>query len=74
MANIGSTDRIFRIVIGAILLIAPFMPPLAGMFAGWGAWKAAVALVGFVLIATALFRFCPLYRMLGITTSGIRKS
>lgn len=74
MVNIGSTDRIIRIIIGALLLISPFVPPLAGLFAGWGAWRFAVAIVGVVLIATALFRLCPLYRMLGITTSRIRKS
>lgn len=74
MANVGSLDRTLRFILGAILLAAPFLPPLAGVFAGWGAWKFAVAAVGVVLIATAGFRFCPAYRLLGLRTCAISKA
>lgn len=73
MANVGSLDRTLRFILGAILLAAPFLPPLAGVFAGIGAWKFAVAAVGVVLLGTALFRFCPAYTLLGIRTCPMAK-
>ena len=74
MANVGSLDRTFRFIVGAILLAAPFLPPLAGFFAAWGAWKFAVAAVGVVMLGTAAFRFCPAYTLLGIRTCPISKT
>ncbi len=74
MANVGSLDRTFRFIVGAILLAAPFLPPLAGFFAAWGAWKFAVAAVGIVMLGTAAFRFCPAYTLLGIRTCPISKT
>jgi hypothetical protein len=70
MANVGSIDRIIRIVLGALLVIAPFVT-------GWAIWASAIALwasvvVGVVLIATALFSFCPIYAALGLSSK--RKS
>lgn len=55
--NIGSVDRTIRIVLG--LLIGA-----AGIFfeTWWG-------LIGLVLLGTALIRFCPLYTLLGISTT-----
>ncbi|MGY0504547.1 YgaP family membrane protein [Luteimonas sp. e5] len=60
-ANVGSTDRIVRIVLGIILVALFFYlaPP----------WKYVALVVGLVAIATALMRFCGLYRLLGINTS-----
>jgi Protein of unknown function (DUF2892) len=72
MANVGRSDRILRTVVGAGLLVLPFLPMTAGAFAAWGAWKFAIAAIGIVLIATAGLRFCPLYRILGINTCSLR--
>lgn len=74
MANVGSLDRTLRFIAGAVLLAAPFLPPLAGFFAAWGLWKFAVAAVGVLLIGTALFRFCPAYWLTGVRTCEISKS
>lgn len=74
MANVGSLDRTLRFIVGAIFLAAPFLPPLAGFFAAWGAWKFAVAAVGIVMLGTAAFRFCPAYTLLGIRTCPISKT
>jgi len=71
MVNIGLPDRALRSALGAALLIAPFMPPLAGFFTGWGAWKFAVAVVGLVLIGTVVLRMCPAYLLFGIRTCKI---
>lgn len=59
-ANVGSSDRIIRIVLGAILVVLFFV-----VAAPWK-WVALVA--GIAAIATGLLRFCGLYRLLGINT------
>ncbi|WP_334146538.1 YgaP family membrane protein [Hyphomicrobium sp.] len=56
--NIGSIDRFLRIAIGlglAALVVAGTITPWALLVSG-------------VLIATALMRFCPAYRILGLRT------
>ncbi|PIV80056.1 MAG: DUF2892 domain-containing protein [Rhodobacteraceae bacterium CG17_big_fil_post_rev_8_21_14_2_50_63_15] len=65
-ANIGSIDRIIRIVLGIVLLALAFGGVSAVFAAGAPKWIAAIA--GIVLIATAGMRFCPLYRIFGIRT------
>lgn len=68
LANIGSIDRGARFILDAVLLVAVFVPQLSGFFSGWGQWKYAVTAAGFVLLATAIFRFCPAYLLFGIRT------
>ncbi|GAA6177456.1 YgaP family membrane protein [Sulfitobacter pacificus] len=55
--NVGSFDRILRIVIGAALIILT----LTGTIGIWG-W------IGVILLGTAFLRFCPLYRIIGVNT------
>jgi len=74
MVNVGSIDRALRFVLGALLIAAPFLPPLAGLFAGLGPWKFAFATAGVVLIGTAFFRFCPAYWLFGIRTCRTSQS
>lgn len=71
MANVGSIDRMLRAAGGVVLLVAPFLPPFAGFFAALGLWKFAVVAAGAIMIATAAFRFCPAYRLVGISTCRI---
>ena len=59
--NIGSPDRIARIVIGALLIVLT----LTGTIGVWG-W------IGIVPLATALLNFCPLYRIFGISTCKVK--
>lgn len=56
-ANIGTIDRSLRIVGGLILIGLS----LSGVIGLWG-W------IGIVPLATGIFRFCPLYALLGIKT------
>ena len=55
--NVGSIDRVIRIVIGIALLSLVFVGP----HTLWG-------LVGVVPLLTAFVGHCPLYRVLGIRT------
>jgi len=66
MVNVGSVDRTFRFIIGAVLILAPLFMP--AVFGAWGAWRFVAVAVGVVLVATALFRICPAYLLFGIRT------
>ena len=59
--NVGGIDRILRIVVGIVLI---------GLAAtgtvGWWGW------LGVVPLATGLFRFCPMYRLLGMSTCPVQ--
>jgi hypothetical protein len=55
--NVGSIDRIARIVLGLVLIALVFVGPQTP----WG-W------IGLVPLATALIGWCPAYRLLGIRT------
>lgn len=60
-ANVGSIDRIIRILAGLALIAWALM--------GGPAW----AWIGVVPLATGLFKFCPAYTLLGMNTCGIKK-
>lgn len=61
-ANVGTMDRMVRIVVGVALLAA------GGIFQSW--W----GLVGLLPLLTGLMRFCALYSLLGINTCPLKKS
>lgn len=67
--NIGSLDRILRIVLGLILIVAPFVSGLALFDSGMGTLISVI--IGIVLVGTAAIRFCPLYRIFGIRTCKV---
>jgi len=62
-ANVGSADRLIRIIMGLFLLVLPFAMSWVNPIAAFG-----VPIIGVVLIVTALVRFCPAYRLFGIRT------
>ncbi|WP_370402480.1 YgaP family membrane protein [Sulfitobacter sp. JB4-11] len=65
-ANLGNFDRVVRAMLGLILLVAP----LLNKPAIWsnGTFAFASMAIGIILLGTSLFRFCPLYRLIGIST------
>ena len=65
--NVGTPDRIVRLILGLLLIAAPFLT-------GWelfanAIWTWAFVLVGLVLVVTGFVRFCPAYRILNVSTS-----
>lgn len=58
--NVGKTDKIFRIIVGLIIIGAGFY------FKSW--WGA----VGIIPLATGLIGWCPLYVPLKINTGADR--
>jgi len=65
--NVGSIDKILRILVGAVLIALPFLSGFP-LFSSQAMTIGAVV-VGAVLVATALINFCPIYRILGIGTA-----
>ncbi len=59
--NVGSVDRILRVVVGLALIAIVFVGPQTP----WG-W------IGLIPLATGLFRMCPAYRLLGLNTCGTK--
>tara|TARA_R110002073_G_scaffold4803_6_gene30477 strand:- start:2331 stop:2528 length:198 start_codon:yes stop_codon:yes gene_type:complete len=58
--NVGTIDRILRIVIGAALLVAFFMSPDSGL-----RW---LYLIGLIPLVTGLLGSCLMYRLFGYST------
>ena len=65
-ANVGSLDRAIRLIVGALLILVPLISGIALFSNPIVQWVAP--LVGLVLVLTAYFRFCPLYRLIGTST------
>lgn len=72
MVNVGMVDRVLRALLGLALLAMPFISAASAALAGMGNWIWILPAVGLVLLLTALFRFCPAYRLLGIRTCALK--
>jgi Protein of unknown function (DUF2892) len=60
--NVGTIDRVIRIVAGAALIgLALLAPDLRFSYLGW---------LGVIPIITAFVGYCPLYSILGIRTDS----
>lgn len=62
--NVGSSDKIIRWIVGLCLISMIF----------WvhGPWR-WIGLIGFAPIFTASVNFCPLYKVIGISTAKKQK-
>lgn len=59
--NVGSADRLLRIVLGLILIALVFVGPKTP----WG-W------IGLVPLVTGFLRTCPLYSLIGVNSCKAR--
>ncbi|MFZ1518916.1 MAG: DUF2892 domain-containing protein [Ignavibacteriaceae bacterium] len=55
-ANVGSTDRIVRIVLGVVIIVLGFY------FNSW------LGIIGIVPIITGSLNYCPAYSLIGVST------
>ncbi|HSG77536.1 MAG TPA: DUF2892 domain-containing protein [Burkholderiales bacterium] len=60
--NVGSVERILRVVVGVALLALLFV------FEGSARW---LGLIGLVPLATGLFGVCPAYTLFGLSTCPV---
>ncbi|MDX1824215.1 MAG: DUF2892 domain-containing protein [Thiohalomonadales bacterium] len=63
MKNVGTVDKVIRIILGLVLLALVFVGPQTP----WG-W------IGIIPLVTGLIGFCPLYSVLGMNTCGAKKA
>ncbi len=63
MKNVGTVDKVIRIILGLVLIALVFVGPQTP----WG-W------IGIVPLVTGLIGFCPLYSVLGMNTCGTKKA
>ena len=61
-ANVGTIDRVLRVVAGVVLIGLA----ASGTVGLWG-------YIGVVPLITGLFRFCPLYPLIGMNTCPMEK-
>lgn len=61
--NVGSYDRIARIIAGLILIGLA----VADIFSPWG-------YIGVVALLTGIFKFCPAYTLFGMNTCPMNKN
>jgi len=57
-ANLGTIDRVIRLIAGAVVLSLAFFGP-----------RTPFGYLGLVLIVTAGISFCPIYAALGLRTN-----
>jgi len=62
--NVGSVDRVIRIIVGIVLL------SLVLLLDGGIRW---VGLIGVIPLLTATVSFCPLYTVLGFNSRSMQK-
>lgn len=61
--NIGTPERIIRLILGVVLLLLPLVVTLGTL------WTWVSVVIGLVLIATGILRFCPAWSIFGISTT-----
>lgn len=60
--NMGSTDRIVRIILAIVFGVLYFTGTVSGVLG------IVLLILGGVFLATSLINFCPLYTIFGIST------
>lgn len=60
--NEGTVDRVIRVIVGVVLVAAAY-------FATTGVWSIVLYVVAAILLITGAVGFCPLYTLLGISTT-----
>ncbi|MBZ0069944.1 MAG: DUF2892 domain-containing protein [Thiobacillus sp.] len=65
--NVGGVDRLIRAVVGGGLIYYA-MSNLPGA----DSWMVPAGMVGFVLILTAAFGWCPAYKLVGVKTCKVK--
>jgi len=66
--NMGSTDRIIRFIVAAIIAVLYYTGTLSGTLG------LVLLILAGVFVLTSLVSFCPLYAPFGISTCPAKKS
>ncbi len=60
--NVGNIDQIIRLTLAAVIALLFLTKILTGIFG------IVLLILAAILLSTGIFRFCPLYALLGIRT------
>ena len=60
--NMGSIDRIFRLLVAAVIAYLYFANIITGT------WGIILLVLGAVFVLTSFIGFCPLYTLVGVNT------
>ena len=66
--NMGSTDRIIRIILAVVFAALYFTGTVTGTFG------IVLLVLGVVFVLTSLISFCPLYAPFGLSTCPMKKA
>lgn len=66
--NMGTADRIIRVLIAAVIAVLYFTNTIGGTLG-----LVLLVLAG-VFVLTSLISFCPLYKIVGLSTCPVKKS
>ncbi len=65
--NMGSADRIIRVLIAAVVAVLYFTGTISGT------WGIVLLVLAGVFVLTSLINFCPLYAPFGISTCKVKE-
>jgi len=65
--NMGSADRIIRLIAAAVLAALYFTGTVSGTLG------IVLLVLAIVFVATSALSFCPLYTLVGVNTCGTKK-
>jgi len=66
--NMGSADRVIRILLAAVFAVLYFTGVVPGTFG------LVLVILGAVFVLTSLVSFCPLYTIVGLSTCPAKKA
>jgi hypothetical protein len=66
--NMGSADRVIRIILAAIFAVLYFTGTVPGTLG------LVLVILGAVFLLTSLVNFCPLYAIVGLNTCSTKKA
>jgi len=66
-ANLGSTDKMVRIIVAIIIAILFFTNVIAGVLG------IILLILAGVFVITSLVSFCPIYAIVGLRTNKVKK-
>lgn len=66
--NMGTADRIIRILIAALIAVLYFTGTISGV------WATVLLIVAGIFVLTSFVSFCPLYAPFGIRTCKIKET
>ena len=65
--NMGTADRIIRVIIAAMMGLLYFNGTLTGTFG------IVLLILSIIFVLTSLISFCPMYKHFGINTCSVKK-